>query len=145
MTAADIFLVDSNILVYYFDSAEPAKHKISKEIIDKCLDGKLKLAVSVQNLSEFFSVTTSKKILTKVDAIRTLSYFAEFSGIAKITFDHKTVVEAAAISEEYDMHYWDALLAATMKHNNILNLYTENKKDFKIPWLNAVNPFEKTK
>ncbi len=40
------------------------------------------------------------------------------------------------------MSFWDSLLAATMKENNIFNIYTENIKDFKVPWINAINPVE---
>ena len=53
------------------------------------------------------------------------------------------ILEAAKISEEYDMHYWDALLAATMRQNNVLSMYTENAQDFRVPWLNVVDPFGK--
>jgi predicted nucleic acid-binding protein len=45
----------------------------------------------------------------------------------------------------YEVHYWDALIAATMRENNIFCIYTENG-DFKsIPWLKVINPFEVTR
>lgn len=46
---------------------------------------------------------------------------------------------------EHDMHFWDALLAATMRRNGIFNIYTENAKDFKASWISAVNPFAKNR
>src|SRR3989338_4716487 len=97
MTENNIFLLDSNIL------------------IDNCWDGKEKLALSTQNLSEFFSITTTKKFLDKKDSIRIISDIIKFPGFVKIIFDHETVLEAAKISDEYKMSYWDSLLAATMK------------------------------
>ena len=57
--------------------------------------------------------------------------------------DLEIMSEAAKICEENSMHYWDSLLAATMKQNGIFSIYTENTKDFKPKWLNAVNPFIK--
>jgi len=141
MTDDSIFLIDTNMLVYAHDQADKNKHEISKSIIkERLLEGTI--AISSQNLSEFFSVVTRKKILEKQDAIKVISDIIEVSSWAKIDFTHKTVLEAAKISEQYSMHYWDSLLAATMKQNSILNLYTENARDFKIPWLNVVNPFE---
>lgn len=143
MTGDELFLVDSNILVYNFDSSEMTKHRIAKQLIDKCFMGEEKFAVSSQNLSDFFSVTTSKKFLVKKEAIEIISKIIDFTNWIKIDFNHKTVLDAAVLSEEHNMPYWDSLLAATMRQNSIFNLYTENAKDFKMPWLNAVNPFEK--
>ncbi len=140
---AEIFLVDSNILIYNYDNSDTEKHEIAKGILDNCWEGRNTLAVSSQNLSEMFFVTTRKGLRSKEDGITDLSDIIKFPGWVKINLDHKTVLEAARISEKYDMTYWDALLAATMKQHGILNLYTENTKDFKVPWLNAVNPFGK--
>ena len=39
------------------------------------------------------------------------------------------------------MSFWDSLIAATMIENNILSIYTEKEKDFKVPSLNVINPF----
>lgn len=141
MTASDVFLIDTNILVYAHDASDTSKQIISMNIVDWCLKGERALAVSAQNLSEFFSVTTTKKILAKKEAIKALSDIIKFSGWKKIDFNHLTVLDAAKIADEHNMSYWDSLLAATMRQNGVFNLYTENVKDFKVPWLNAVNPF----
>ena len=107
MTENNIFLLDSNILIYNYDDADPVKHKTAKKLIDNCWDGKEKLALSTQNLSEFFSITTTKKFLDKKDSIRIISDIIKFPGFVKIIFDHETVLEAAKISDEYKMSYWD--------------------------------------
>jgi len=143
MTENEVFLLDTNILVYAYDGTDIDKHITSKKIINKCLDGEYQIAISPQNLSEFFSVTTSKSLLDKADAIKVISDIIVFPGWKKIGFDHITVLTAAKISDEYKMSYWDSLLAATMKQNSVLKIYTENTKDFKIPWLVVENPFEK--
>jgi len=50
---------------------------------------------------------------------------------------------AIDICIQYNIHYRDALLCATMKHNGITNIFTENLKDFvKVPWIAAVNPMQ---
>ena len=56
----NISLIDSNILVYAFDSSEKPKHKKAKELLKKCWNGERKFAVSTQNLSEFFVNATKK-------------------------------------------------------------------------------------
>lgn len=141
MTGIETFLLDSNILIYNYDTSDPKKHKIAKNLVDRCWKNGEKFALSTQNLSEFFSVTTTKKFLSKKDAAAVLSDIVKFSAWIKIRFGHKTVLEAAKISDEHNMSYWDSLLAATMKQNGIFNIYTENTKDFKVPWLAVINPF----
>lgn len=145
MTEGNIFLVDTNILIYYFDRADENKHNIARKLIDRCWNHIEKFALSSQNLSEFFSTTTTKKILSKQEAVEIISEIIEFEDLIKIGFDCKTVLEAAFISKEYNMTYWDSLLTATMKQNSVLNLYTENSQHFKVPWLNVINPFENNK
>lgn len=139
----EIFLADSNILIYNYDTSDMDKHNTAKSILDKCWKGEKRLAVSAQNLSELFSVTTRKGFITKKEIMTDISNIIDFPDWMKLDFNHKTVLDACRISEEHSMSYWDSLLAATMRQNSVLNLYTENAKDFKMPWLNVVNPFEK--
>jgi len=43
----------------------------------------------------------------------------------------------------YKVHFWDALIAATMIENNVFTIFTENTKDFKkIKGITAINPLE---
>lgn len=142
MAENEIFLVDSNVLIYYYDSADTRKHDITKSLIDKCWKNERKLAISTQTLSEFFSVVTKKEFLSRADAIRVITDIIEFDGWIKINFNHITVLAATVISDQYNMPYWDSLLAATMRQNGVLKIYTENSKDFKTPWLIVKNPFD---
>ena len=143
MPESDLFILDTNLLVYYFDSKDKTKHSIAKKLIDSCWEKQTSLAISSQNLSEFFFVTTTKSLLSKQEARNVVSDIIEFTNWIKMDFSYFTVLEAAKICEENSMHYWDSLLAATMKQNGIFSIYTENTKDFKPKWLNAVNPFIK--
>src|SRR3989344_5414498 len=60
MIDSEISLIDSNILVYAYDSNENDKHIISKNILNKCWKKEVSYALSTQNLSELFVVTTKK-------------------------------------------------------------------------------------
>lgn len=41
------------------------------------------------------------------------------------------------------LHYWDALLAATMRESRVYKIYTENEEHFnEIPEIQAVNPIK---
>ena len=68
-----------------------------------------------------------------------------FHGWLVIGFNANTVISAIDINMRYGIHYWDALLAATMRENNIFRIYTENGDFESIPWLKVTNPFEVTR
>ena len=53
-------LLDSNVLVYAYDSSEGKKHKTAKKLLQSCFDGEHQFVLSVQNLAEFFSIVTKK-------------------------------------------------------------------------------------
>ena len=141
MTDNKLFLIDTNILVYAIDKQEGTKNLKAKEIINKCWLGSENLAVSAQNLSEFVFVSTKKAKLDFKQAKDIVEYVVEFGGFKKINYSAETILQAIDIANEFKMPFWDSLLAATMRENGIFNIYTENAKDFKMPWIKAVNPF----
>ncbi len=137
----ELFLIDSNILVYAFEKEEGTKKDKAKKLLGECLLGIKQFAVSSQNLSEFVSVTIRKGKLDIDEAKNFVIKVAQFDGFKKINYSAETITFALDITQQFKMSFWDSLLAATMRENGIFNIYTENAKDFKMPWINAVNPF----
>ena len=138
-------LLDTNILVYAYDASgvDKEKHKICKDMVSGCWNRDNEFAISLQNLSEFY-VTVTKKIenpISATDAKGIIGDILSFGAWKKINFTANTILSAININHRYKIHYWDALLAATIRENNILCIYTENERDFKrIPWLMVVDP-----
>ncbi len=141
----ELALIDSNILSYIFDGSEPEKRKICADLAANCWKRKREFAVSVQNLSEFYVVVT-KKISNPIPAKVAkdfIEHIIDFHGWHVFNYDAQTIKSAIEISMKHDIHYWDALLAATMREKNIFSIYTENDEDFrKIPWIKIINPFK---
>ncbi|MCX9084024.1 MAG: PIN domain-containing protein [Candidatus Methanoperedens sp.] len=139
----ELYLIDTNILVYSFDASEPDKQMICASLIKKCWMREVSYAISLQNLSEFY-VTVTRKIESPLPAEiakKIISDIINFNSWKVIKFDDKTIMTGINICMKYNIHYWDALLCATMKHNGITNIITENIKDFvKVPWIEVVNP-----
>ncbi|WP_346866156.1 hypothetical protein [Methanocalculus sp. MSAO_Arc2] len=48
------------------------------------------------------------------------------------------------IKERYKLHFWDALLVATMLENHIHVIYTEAAHFKRIPGITVVNPFDRS-
>ena len=139
----EIFLIDSNILVYSYDASEPKKQNICSALIKKCWTQEESYAIALQNLSEFYVVVTKKieNPIPKDIAKKIINDIIEFDNWQVLGLNEKSLITAIELSTKYNIHYWDALLCATMKQNRITNIYTENIKDFgKIPWITAVNP-----
>jgi predicted nucleic acid-binding protein len=133
-------LVDTNILIYSVQKGEKKHHKAVKAM-EKLADRE-KLAVSTQNLAEFSRVLR-EKAQPEVDHETVKEYlfgFMKFSTV--LEYSGSTVIEAISLSKTYGIHFFDALLAATMQENGIKEILTENEKDFaKVNWINATNPF----
>ena len=141
MKKVEVFLVDTNIIVYAYEKENSLRKKKSLEILEKCYKKEIVLAVSNQNLAEF-SVVSLKKLKLDANIVKDIvKDISNFEGFKKINYKRKTILSAIGILEEYKMSFWDSLIAATMIENGILSIYTENSKDFKITSLNVVNPF----
>ena len=142
MTESEMFLLDTNILVYAYDKDELEKSKKAEELLAKCFLGGIDLAISNQNLAEFVHVTTRKSKLTYGQAMVNVKDIFKSKAFKKINYNANTVISAIEIAKEFKTSFWDALLAATMRENGIFNIYTENVNDFKMPWIKAVNPMK---
>lgn len=138
----EIFLIDSNILVYAYEKEQSAKNNKARNLLDECFAGVKEFAISNQNLSEFASVITRKGKLSNEEAKNFVIKATKFEGFRKISYKAETIASALDIAQEFKTSFWDALLAATMRENGIFNIYTENVSDFKIPWIKAVNPMK---
>lgn len=102
-------------------------------------------AIALQNLSEFYVIVTQKieYPLSGETAKKIVKDIIDFNNWQVIGFNDASVIAAIDLSIKYDIHYWDALLCATMKQNKITSIFTENLKDFeKVPWIIAVNPMD---
>ena len=134
-------LVDTNILIYSIDSRDD-KHETSVLAIQKLVEAG-DLVISSQNLAEL-----SRVLLEKVDPPQkhedVMKYLFKFKTLGRVIhYKSDTVVDAVNVSKQYKIHFFDALLVATMQENNISDIITENTKDFrKIKWLDVKNPFE---
>ncbi len=142
----NLTLIDSNLLVYAVDVSEPGKQSVCKELLGDCWKLKRRYAVSIQNLSEFYVIATNKieKPIPQKEARRFISKIVEFRNWEVIFPTANTIATAINLSIEHNVHYWDAMIAATMRENQIFSIYTEDGHFKSIPWLTASNPMEQT-
>ncbi len=136
-------LIDTNILVYAYDSSEGEKHEIAKDILRQIwIEGGG--VVCLQNLMEFFVIIT-QKVENPIDVMMAKDIVYDFIKSERWTIidrDADTFLSAIELVSEFDIHLWDAAIAASMKENNLTEIVTENEKDFrKVPDIKVVVPF----
>ncbi len=73
--------------------------------------------------------------------MRFIRDIVSFDGWTVIGYDPGTIMDAVSIRGTYSLHFWDALLAATMKQHSIDRIYTEDSHFKKIPWITVIDPF----
>jgi predicted nucleic acid-binding protein len=137
----DEHLLDSNILIYAYDTSEGEKHELARKLLEDCFMGQ-PFAVSLQNLTEFFNTITKKieRPISSSEAEDVIKIILEFKNFRKLIPTDQTLRRAMRLGKLG--HFWDAMIAATMIENGITHIYTENAKDFQIPGITAINPFK---
>ncbi len=136
-------LVDTNILCYAFDISEPDKRAAARRLLERVFQNEETLVVSVQNLAEFAVVTREKMENPLPDDIitRFIEDIIAFDGWTVVRYDAGTVTRAIGISRAAHIHFWDALLVATMHEQGIDTIWSEDAHFSKIAGLVVKNPF----
>ncbi|MGV8177042.1 MAG: PIN domain-containing protein [Candidatus Bilamarchaeaceae archaeon] len=135
-------LVDTNIIVYALHKHEK-KHTVCASIMNQLIDQDA-LIVSIQNLVELSRVLSEKSFpsIDKNTISRHVSDIAETATV--VYYGPQTIKNALSVSGQYGVHFFDALLAATMQENGIDEILTEDVNEFsKIPWIKTKNPLGK--
>jgi predicted nucleic acid-binding protein len=136
------YFIDTNIFVYAYTKIEENKIKIAKNIIENGIISR-NTYISEQILIEFINCI-SKKISKNITKKQILNISQSINNSQNvINYNGNTIIKALKISQENNIHFFDALIAATMIENNIDIIYSENEKDFKkIKGITIINPFK---
>jgi predicted nucleic acid-binding protein len=134
-------LIDTNLLIYLFDQNEPVRQSRATEVLDQLeLMGLGRL--SVQNLAEFFSVSTRKLSppMSPSEALAQVNLFTRAWPVFDLT--PLIILEAGRGVRDYQMSYYDAQIWATARLNQIPVIFSE---DFNVgaalEGVQFVNPF----
>ena len=131
--------IDTNILVYAFDSAYPAKREICKKIINEIFNGEKQGVVTNQILAEFCVVVTKKveKPLSKEDACSIVGAILSSENWKVLTYTGETVMHAIMGTKPF----WDALIIETLKQHGVSTIVTENTKHFEYSGIKVIEVF----
>lgn len=134
-------LVDTNVVVYAYDRSEPDKQRQALEVLD-ILATNQRGALSVQVLSETF-VTLTRKIpapLRAQEAYQRLQNYHQAWTVLDLT--GLVALEAARGVVDHQLNFWDALIWATAKLNQIDLVLSEDFSDGQVvEGVRFQNPF----
>ena len=134
--------VDTNVLVYAFDTTDPKKHLVSNSLITN-LVSEGRLCISVQVVHEFYSVLTKPSRPFRVSheqAARVVSELIESASVISLT--PEMTLSALAVVKVHCISFWDALIWAAAKHSNCQVIYSEDFQNGRLlDGIRYVNPF----
>jgi predicted nucleic acid-binding protein len=137
-------LIDTNVLVYAFDRAEPLKQDRARELLGG-LQFHEKGSLSVQCVSEFFNVISHGKLpkMTLLDAATQVEHFLQSFPVYPLT--PGVVREAVRAARAYQLPYFDAQIWACAHLNEIPVILSEDFSDGQIiEGVRFANPFAET-
>ena len=135
-------LLDTNILVYAYDTAVESKRRPALEILDTCAKNR-QAVISSQVLGEFAFVVSRKleypikgeQLMLTVDRLA--------KSFPVLPVNAFIVREAVRGMEQYRMSFWDAQIWATARLNQIGKILTEDVPgQAYIEGVRYINPFE---
>jgi predicted nucleic acid-binding protein len=132
-------LIDTNILIYALDPADPVKRGTAADLLRRAIANHT-LALSPQNLNECYKVLTQQRRLVPMNAAR--SYLTHLMPWCIAPLDAQTTVKAWAIQDEAGLEWWDALLVASALMAGCKLFISEDLQDGRlISGMRIANPF----
>jgi len=97
--------LDTNVVVYAFDCADPAKQRIAIEV----LEGSERLVVSTQVLLESWWVLT-RRLAEPLDENQASDVIEQLCTLPVVSTDPQLVQQGIQTSLRFDIAVWDALI-----------------------------------
>ena len=140
MTAAKVF-VDTNVIVYAYDSTAGRKRETAAALLGDLWDSGLG-TLSTQVLEEFFMVVT-RKIPNPLPAGTARGIVVDLLAWDVVTITGDTIMEAIDLHLKRKLSFWDSLILCSAAKAGAGLLLTEDFSDGQvIEGLKIHNPFK---
>ena len=135
------WFVDTNVLVYMFDSDSPGKQAKARQLVN---DNAENIILSTQVLGEFY-VTVTRKLAKPLSADRAIEALDDLCAFPVRSVHSELTRSAARRSESSQLSYWDALIVESALEAGAGVLLTEDLQHGQMfARLRVVNPFGET-
>lgn len=113
--------LDTNVLVYTVDDADPAKKNIARTLLAETTE----LVLSAQVLNEFY-VTITRKLSPAVAPEQALELVRRLALLPCGAIDEQLVQRAIAAAQRWQLSYWDALVLEAARQAGCARILTED-------------------
>ena len=141
--ATERHFIDSNVLIYMYDTSEPQKQRFAEELVAG-LTQRSNGVLSVQVLGEFFFNVTRRiaNPLSVAEAERAVGAIGSSSTLDVLDIDMAMVRRAIATHSRYGTTYWDSLIIAAAERAGCSTILSEDYNSGQsYHGILAVNPF----
>ena len=114
--------IDTNILIYSYDSAGLEKQKKSREMLLELEENGIGV-ISTQIIQEFYVCAVKKLSMPPILAKQII---AKFDNFEVVTIDHALINDAVDCSILNQMSFWDALVVVSAHSAKCEKLWTED-------------------
>lgn len=139
MIASERFALDTNVLVYLFDGADPERQARARLVADRAVHGG-HCALSLQSVGELHTALRRRRLVPPAALTRTVRDVVSLFPLPGIEpSDAWQALEGAATGR---LSYWDGLLRATVARAGCSVLLSEDMQDgATIAGVTVHNPF----
>jgi predicted nucleic acid-binding protein len=136
----DKFFLDTNILVYAFDSTSPYKREVAKDFIKNAHKGNG--CISFQVIQEFLNVAT-RKFEVPLKTTDAQNYLTKvLYPVCEVFPSERLYFNTLEIMERWKFSFYDSMIIASAMESECTILYSEDMQhNLKIFNLKIVNPF----
>ena len=133
------FFLDSNILIYAFDTQEPVKRARSRALIESLPAEAIVLSAQVVN--EFY-FTVTRKLRRPLPAADAEAAVRGLSGFRIVPLDYRLSLAGMEIVREHQVSIWDALIVQSAIEGKCRTLFSEDFQSGRnYGDLRVINPF----
>ena len=132
--------VDTNVLVYAYDSFDAAKQRTAQAILEE-LWAKGTGVLSAQVLQEFYSVATSrqKRAMKPADAREIVELYSAWP---VVVIGSTLILNASGLHEQQSVSFWDALIVEAARVAGAKRILSEDlQHGGEIAGVRIENPF----
>jgi len=115
--------LDSNILVYAHDAADPKKQRIAQDLIRRAVAGEM--IVSTQTLAEF-SATLLQRFAKEYSADEVVGILDALAAIRLVVTDGGVVRRAVEAHQTYGVHFYDGMIVAAAERGGCARIWSED-------------------
>jgi predicted nucleic acid-binding protein len=141
-TGGSGFLIDTNVLIYAYDTADMAKRARAIDVLRALHDSQLG-TLSAQIVGEFYVNVTRKPVRRLTSAQARASLVRLCRSWQVLDIDVRIHFAAMRAVEEHVLSYWDAVVWATAAENRVPYILSEDQQHGRLVGeVRYFNPFD---